>query len=46
MLALSFGMALYTVNDTCVKLIARELPFGEVIFLRGVLSVLFLLIAL
>ena len=46
MLALSFGMALYTANDTCVKLIARELPFGEVIFLRGVLSVLFLLIAL
>jgi drug/metabolite transporter (DMT)-like permease len=46
MLALSFGMALYTANDTCVKLIARELPFGEVIFLRGVLSVLFLFIAL
>ena len=46
MFALSFGMAFYTANDTCVKLIARELPFGEVIFLRGVLSVLFLLIAL
>ena len=46
MLALSFSMAFYTANDTCVKLIARELPFGEVIFLRGVLSVLFLFIAL
>jgi len=42
MLALSFGMALYTVNDTCVKLVGRELPFGEIIFLRGILSVLLL----
>lgn len=46
MLALSFGMALYTVNDTCVKLVARELPFGEIIFLRGILSVIFLTTAL
>lgn len=46
MFALSFGMALYTVNDTCVKLVSRELPFGEVLFLRGVLSVLLLIGAL
>ncbi len=46
MLALSFGMALYTVNDTCVKLVARTLPFGEVLFLRGILSVLLLIGAL
>lgn len=42
MIALTFSMALYTVNDTCVKLVSRELPFGEVIFLRGVLSALLL----
>lgn len=45
-LALSLGMALYTVNDTCVKLVASNLPLGQVLFLRGVFSVLFLLIAL
>ena len=39
MIALTLGMAAYTVNDTFVKLVARELPFGEVMFLRGVLSV-------
>ena len=42
MIALTFGMAAYTINDTFVKLIARELPFGEVLFLRGVLSVVIL----
>jgi drug/metabolite transporter (DMT)-like permease len=46
MIVLTLGMASYTVNDTFVKLIARELPFGEVIFLRGVLSVLVLTVAL
>ena len=45
MLALTFAMAAYAVNDTFVKLVARDLPFGEVIFLRGVLSVLFLFAA-
>ena len=39
MIAVTLGMAAYTVNDTFVKLVARDLPFGEVIFLRGVLSV-------
>lgn len=46
MIALTFGMAAYTINDTIVKTIARELPFGEVIFLRGVLSVMILIAAL
>ncbi len=45
-LALSLGMAFYTVNDTCVKLVARDLPVGEVLFLRGILSVLLLIGAL
>jgi drug/metabolite transporter (DMT)-like permease len=46
MIAVTLGMAAYTVNDTFVKLVSRDLPFGEVIFLRGVLSVLMLTIAL
>jgi drug/metabolite transporter (DMT)-like permease len=40
--ALTFGMAAYTVNDALVKLVGRELPIGEVLFLRGVLSVVIL----
>lgn len=39
MIALTFGMAAYTVNDAFVKLVARELPFGEVLFLRGAMSI-------
>ena len=46
MIALTLGMASYTVNDTFVKTISHDLPFGEVIFLRGVLSVLVLTVAL
>ncbi len=46
MTALTVSMAFYTANDTCVKLIARTLPFGEIIFLRGILSVLILIAAL
>jgi drug/metabolite transporter (DMT)-like permease len=46
MIAVTLGMAAYTVNDTFVKLVSRDLPFGEVIFLRGVLSVLMLTVAL
>jgi len=42
MIALTLGMAAYTVNDTMVKLVARELPFGEVVFLRSMLSMLIL----
>src|SRR5690606_15548754 len=32
----------YTANDVFVKLVARDVPFGEVLFLRGLLSVLIL----
>jgi drug/metabolite transporter (DMT)-like permease len=46
MIALTFGMASYTVNDAFVKLVARELPFGEVMFLRGMLSVAILMAVL
>ena len=46
MIALTVGMAVYTANDTLVKLIARDLPLGEVIFLRGVFSLLVLILAL
>jgi drug/metabolite transporter (DMT)-like permease len=43
MIALTFGMAAYTVNDALVKLVARELPFGEVLFLRGAVSIVILM---
>ncbi|MGE3993072.1 DMT family transporter [Pseudorhodoplanes sp.] len=43
MIALTFGMAAYTANDAFVKLVARELPFGQVLFLRGMLSVVILI---
>ncbi|MGV3633359.1 MAG: DMT family transporter [Pseudorhodoplanes sp.] len=46
MIALTFGMAAYTVNDAFVKLVARDLPFGEVLFLRGLLSIAILLIVI
>jgi drug/metabolite transporter (DMT)-like permease len=46
MIALTFGMAAYTVNDAFVKLVARDLPFGEVLFLRGLLSVTILMVVL
>jgi drug/metabolite transporter (DMT)-like permease len=42
MIALTFGMAAYTVNDAFVKLVARGLPFGEVLFLRSLLCVFIL----
>lgn len=45
MIALSIGMAAYAANDTCVKLVGRALPLGEIIFLRGLLSILLLLAA-
>jgi drug/metabolite transporter (DMT)-like permease len=46
MIALSFGMASYTVNDTFVKLVSRDLPFGEVLFLRSALSIVILVVVL
>src|SRR5205085_7098409 len=38
-LALVAGMATFTVNDALVKFVARSYPFGEVIFVRGVMAV-------
>ena len=32
MIAITVGMAGYTFNDTIVKVIARDLPLGEIIF--------------
>ena len=46
MIAVTIAMAFYTANDTIVKTVARDLPFGEVVFLRGILSVALLLIPL
>jgi len=42
MIALTFGMAAYTVNDAFVKLVARALPYGEVLFLRSLLCIVIL----
>jgi len=39
-LALTGGMAAYTVNDAMVKSIAHKYPAGEVIFVRGLMSAL------
>jgi drug/metabolite transporter (DMT)-like permease len=46
MIALTFGMAAYSVNDAFVKLVAAELPFGQVLFLRGALSALIFLLVI
>lgn len=46
MLALTSGMAAFAVNDALVKLVARAAPVGEVIFLRGLFTLGFLLVAL
>lgn len=46
MIALTFGMAAYAVNDAFVKLVAIELPFGQVLFLRGALSALIFVVAI
>jgi drug/metabolite transporter (DMT)-like permease len=40
--ALTIGMAGYTVNDAIIKLVAQSLPTGEVIFVRGVVTTLLL----
>jgi len=37
--ALVAGMATFSVNDAVVKFVAGEYPFGEVIFVRGVMAV-------
>lgn len=41
-LALCAGMAAFAVNDTFVKLAGRTLPFGEVMFLRGTVTLILL----
>lgn len=46
MIALTFGMAAYAANDAFVKLVAIELPFGQVLFLRGALSALIFVVAI
>jgi drug/metabolite transporter (DMT)-like permease len=44
-LALTFGMAGFSANDAAVKLVGRDLPFGEIIFVRGVLTCVVLAVA-
>ena len=34
-LALCAGMAAFALNDTLVKLVAKNLPIGEIIFVRA-----------
>ena len=36
------AMACFILNDTCIKAIGTSLPLGEIISIRGVLSVLFI----
>lgn len=42
-LAMLGGMAFFTVNDACVKLIGEKLPLGELIVLRNIVSTLYIL---
>ena len=39
------AMAAFTLNDTLVKLASETMPTGQLIFLRGVLATLFVLVA-
>ncbi len=36
------SMAAFTFNDTCIKLVAADLPLFQIVFLRGILTTLFL----
>ena len=36
------SMAAFTFNDACVKLVAEDLPLFQIVFLRGILTTLFL----
>lgn len=45
-LSLTAAMAAFSVNDAIVKLVAKQAPVGEVIFLRGVFTLCFLATAL
>jgi drug/metabolite transporter (DMT)-like permease len=40
------AMAAFTLNDTLVKLASETMPTGQLIFLRGVLATMFVLVAL
>lgn len=44
--ALITATAAFTVNDATVKLVTRALPFGEIIFIRGLMTVICLAVAL
>jgi drug/metabolite transporter (DMT)-like permease len=37
-LAMCFAMAIFMVNDTCVKLAGRHLPVGQIVLLRGLIG--------
>lgn len=39
MIALAVGMAAFSANDTCLKLVATRYPLGEVIVLRGLVTI-------
>ena len=43
-LLMTLSMAAFTLNDTCFKLVGKTLPLGQVLFLRGVMASLFLLL--
>jgi drug/metabolite transporter (DMT)-like permease len=45
-IALVTATAAFTVNDAMVKIVTRSLPFGEIIFIRGLLTVTCLALAL
>src|SRR4051812_42650513 len=42
-LAMAAGMAAFAVNDTLVKFVSQSLPAAQLIFVRGILSVVLLL---
>lgn len=42
-IAMAVAMALFITNDTCLKLAVREVPLGEAIFLRTLVSAVLLL---
>jgi drug/metabolite transporter (DMT)-like permease len=43
-LAMAAGMASFAVNDTLVKFVSQSLPAAQLIFLRGVFSIVLLLV--
>ena len=45
-IALITATAAFTINDATVKLVTRALPFGEIIFVRGLMTIICLAAAL